>query len=212
MQLLVVLRAAVLGLHGLLGGAQFLAVDTGGFEHDEELTRLFRLAFLVERLVHLGQGLRRVLVLGETKARRADQARGQHADAAHDTDGHRTGAWEAVRRNRQHGGPEEGLADRVNGQGKDRRDEGGHVAGNVQADAGKDRADQQDTYRGKLQLALDEMRAEAKTEHDGRGPHEEELALLRGQDIARDVLDPAIGTELNRTHEGMRDKQAEQQQ
>ena len=42
------------------------------------------------------------------------------------------------------------------------------------------------------------MGAEAQREHDERGVEEEELALLRREEVAGDVLDPGVGAELDR--------------
>ena len=47
-------------------------------------------------------------------------------------------------------------------------------------------------------MLLDEVRAEAQREHQQRREHEEDLALRRRQDVAGDVLNPAVGAELDR--------------
>ena len=49
-------------------------------------------------------------------------------------------------------------------------------------------------------------------EHDERGDDEQDLAFARGQDVAGDVLNPAVGAELDRADQQVRDEQHEQQE
>ena len=57
-----------------------------------------------------------------------------------------------------------------------------------------------------LRLLLDEMGAEAQREHEQGGEDEEDLALRRREDVAGDVLNPAIGAEFDGADEGMGDE------
>ena len=56
------------------------------------------------------------------------------------------------------------------------------------------------------------MGAEAQAEHDGRGPDEEHLALLGGEEVAGDGFDPAVGAEFDRADEGVGQEQHEEQE
>jgi len=60
-------------------------------------------------------------------------------------------------------------------------------------------------------LAFDKIRAETQAEHDRRSKHEKQLTLGRGQNIAGDILDPAIGSKLNGAHQKMCNEQYEEQ-
>ena len=111
----------------------------------------------------------------------------------------------------EHRRPEERLADGVDAQRDQRHGERRHRAGQIQADAGDDRADEQQADRRKLQRSFDEVGTEAQAEHDGRSPDEQILALLRGEQVAGDVLNPAVGAEFDGADQGVRDEQDEQQ-
>ena len=62
-----------------------------------------------------------------------------------------------------------------------------------------------------FEVLLDEVGAEAQREHQQRREHEEDLALRRRQDVAGDVLNPAVGAELDRADQRVGDEQHEQQ-
>ena len=59
-------------------------------------------------------------------------------------------------------------------------------------------ADEEQADRRELEVLLDEVGAEAQREHQQRREHEQDLALRRRQDVAGDVLNPAVGAELDR--------------
>jgi hypothetical protein len=86
-----------------------------------------------------------------------------------------------------------------------------HAAGEVEADEGENRADEEQADGGELELGLNEVGAEAQEEHDGGGPDEEGLALLRGEEVAGDVLNPAVGAEFDRADEGVSDEEDKEQ-
>ena len=54
--------------------------------------------------------------------------------------------------------------------------------------------------------------AEAQAEHEQRGEDEEDLALFRGEDVAGDVLNPAVRAELHGADEGVGDEEDEEQE
>ena len=56
------------------------------------------------------------------------------------------------------------------------------------------------------------MGAEAEAEHDGRGQDEEDLTLFRGEEVARDGFDPAVGAKLDRADEGVGDEEHEEEE
>ena len=56
------------------------------------------------------------------------------------------------------------------------------------------------------------MGAEAQAEHDGRGPDEEHLALLGGEEVAGDGFDPAVGAEFDRADDGVGEEEHEQEE
>ncbi len=57
---------------------------------------------------------------------------------------------------------------------------------------------------------FDEVSAEAQTEHDGGGVEEQELPLVRSEEVSGDAFDPAIGAEFDGADEGVRDEKDEE--
>ena len=55
------------------------------------------------------------------------------------------------------------------------------------------------------------MSAEAQGEHEYRGVHEEDLAFLRSENVAGDVLNPSVGSQLDSTHECVSHEENEEQ-
>ena len=198
---------------GFFGGGEFGAVEAvgGGGLDVEELRGGGGFVFAIERGVGFFEGFTGEAVLAVTEAGAADQACGEHADTTHDGHGDGAGAREAVADDGEHGGPEEGFADGVDAEGDKGHGEVLHAAGEVQADVGEHSANEEEADGGELQLGFNEVGAEAEGEHDGGGPDEEGLALFGREEVAGDVLDPAVGAEFDRADEGVGDEEDEEE-
>ena len=160
--------------------------------------------------------MRGVVILGESDAWSAKQSRREHAASAHGAKGEGATFGEALGDHAQHGGPVEGLAKAVNQNrdhgGRERRAEiqgvarfaEGHQPDHAEKGADGEQADGRDFMHNR-------SGAEAEDEHDAGGDDEKNDSLGGvGQDRSGDVLDPAIGAQLDIADAGMENQQEEQ--
>ena len=194
-----------------LSGRELRAIQTIGRSQEQEGARLLCLVGGINRRVLLLQRLACKTILGIAQTCGAEQTCRHHTDAAHNGDGDRTRAREAIADHSEHRGPEESLTQRVDRQREDSADEGGDTAHQVEPYTSQNSADEQEPHWGDLQILLDEMSAEAQGEHKYRGVHEEDLAFLRSEDVAGDVLNPSVGSQLDSTHECVGHEENEEQ-
>jgi hypothetical protein len=82
----------------------------------------------------------------------------------------------------------------------------------VEADSGEHRANKEQADGGKLEGLLDPVGAEAQAEHDGGGPEGRAPCPARGEQVAGDVLNPAVRAEFDSADEGVRHEEHEEQE
>ncbi|MFO0006133.1 MAG: hypothetical protein ACK559_33925, partial [bacterium] len=158
----------------VLQHAHLRSVEAEGL-HPEELILLGRLIAVVDSGARLPEIGRSVLVLQKADAGAAQQARRQHADAPGGADRDGTSLGELLAHHSQHRGPEERLADAVDGGGDHAHEPALGVAQERQANRAEERrGGQQAQGRDPFH---DRSREESQHEHQAGRVDEQEQAV-----------------------------------